>query len=55
MQNSFVNSSVGQDHLLSKRSAEKKLMFDANGNRILHVVCKEAADVADVETEKVIQ
>ena len=29
--------------------------FDANGNRILRVVRREATEVADLETEKVIQ
>ena len=43
-----------------KRRSGSTLMspaYDANGNRILHVVKREAdqAEKADVETEKVIQ
>lgn len=45
-----VDSGVGEDHEVRRRHKR-----DANGNRILKVVKRDATEMADVETEKVIQ
>jgi len=49
-----VDSSTGDDFEVKNR--EKRHAFDANGNRILRVVKRDATEMAEVETtEKIIQ
>jgi len=54
-----VDASEGKDEIVNRRKrreSEKRHYFDANGNRILHVVKRDATEMAEVETtEKVIQ
>ena len=54
-----VDASEGKDEIVNRRKrreSEKRHYFDGNGNRILHVVKRDATEMAEVETtEKVIQ
>jgi len=52
--NDVAEAGNGNDEYLKSRK-RRSPRFDANGNRILHVVRRDATDMADVETEKVIQ
>ena len=49
-----VDASEGKDEIVNRR--RRRHLVDGNGNRILHVVKRDATEMAEVETtEKVIQ